>query len=105
MVNILPQCGYAYEIIVSYVNSTDCCLSGKRFPFEVKTVFGHSKLKPTSSKVCYVDPPPTLYDVNAMMCMNFHSLYLSLTVLYFLFCRWSIVIDVHCSGQTVLDGL
>ena len=22
-----------------------------RFPFEVKTVFGHSKLKPTSSKV------------------------------------------------------
>ena len=41
---------YAYEIIVSYVNSTDC-LSGKWFPFEVKTVFGHSKLKPTSSKV------------------------------------------------------
>lgn len=39
LVNILPQCGYAYEIIVSYVNSTDC-LSGKRFPFEVKTVLG-----------------------------------------------------------------
>ena len=42
LVNILPQCGYAYEIIVLYVNSTDC-LSGKRFHFEVKTVFGHSK--------------------------------------------------------------
>jgi hypothetical protein len=39
LVNILPQCGYAYEIIVSYVNSTDS-LSGKRFPFEVKTVLG-----------------------------------------------------------------
>ena len=37
MANILPQCGYAYEIIASYVNSMDC-LSGKMFPVEVKTV-------------------------------------------------------------------
>jgi hypothetical protein len=43
LVNILPQCGYAYEIIVSYVDSTDC-LSGKRFPFEVKTVCGQKYL-------------------------------------------------------------
>ena len=32
--------------------------------------------------------------------------YVIISILYFLFCRVSIVIDVHCaSDQTVLDGL